>query len=317
MSLQSLKKKLEGRRVGLALGSGSARGWAHIGVLQYLTEAGIGIDAVAGTSMGALVGASFSLGKLRELEEFASHMDWAQIFSFLDVTFPVSGIIEGKKVSRFVKDHLRARITIEEMPIPFRAVAADLTTGKEVVLDEGDLVEAIRASVSIPGIFTPVKKGDSFLVDGGMINPIPVSVARQMGADFVIAVDLNHDLLGRVPGSRKPDTGKAPKLPRAGKDREALPVFLEELKERMSLANSQAMARVKHWMDRGSVPNIFEVIVGSVNIMQNQIGLVKMKADPPDLLIQPKLGHINFMEFNRSGEAIREGYREAQNCLGT
>ncbi len=195
MKIRLPGKRGSGRKVGVALGSGSARGWAHIGVLRCLVDSGIGIDFIAGTSIGALVGASFSLGKLDDLERFTRGLDWRQILSFLDVTFPVSGLIEGKKVSEFVRDYIQD-VRLEEMPVPFRAVAACLETGREVVLEEGDLIDAIRATVSIPGIFTPARLDARLLIDGGVVNPVPVSVVREMGADYVIAVDLSHDLVG-------------------------------------------------------------------------------------------------------------------------
>ena len=183
-------------KVGLALGSGSARGWAHIGVIRALADAGIEIKCVAGTSIGSLVGAAFALNKVDVLEEFARQLDWKQIVSFLDVTFPKSGLIDGKRITDFFRSHVQD-VNIEEMSLRYCAVATDLVTGTEAVLNQGDLIEAIRASISIPGIFAPVKKDDGFLVDGGLVNPVPVSVARNMGADYVIAVNLNHDIVNK------------------------------------------------------------------------------------------------------------------------
>ncbi|MBW1955612.1 MAG: efflux RND transporter periplasmic adaptor subunit, partial [Deltaproteobacteria bacterium] len=184
------------KNIGLALGSGSARGWSHIGVLRALAEAEIKIRYVAGTSIGSLVGAACALNKMDVLEDFARQLDWKQIVSFLDVTFPRSGLIDGKKISDFFRSHVR-EMNIEELPLRYCAVATDLATGREVVLNKGDLIEAIRASISVPGIFTPVKKKGRFLVDGGLVNPVPVSAVRKMGADYVIAVDLNHDIIDK------------------------------------------------------------------------------------------------------------------------
>ena len=163
------------KKVGLALGSGSARGWTHIGVIRALAEAGIRIHCVAGTSIGAVVGAVFASGKLDTFEEIVIGFDWKQIARFFDVVFPKSGLIDGKKVADFVRGHVRGE-NIEDLPIPFSAVATDLATGREVIIQDGDLIEAIRASISVPGIFTPVRREGSILADGRLVNPVPVTV---------------------------------------------------------------------------------------------------------------------------------------------
>ncbi|MDF1524965.1 MAG: patatin-like phospholipase family protein [bacterium] len=314
MILDLLKGREKEKKIGLALGSGAARGWAHIGVLRYLNETGIKVDYIAGTSMGALVGASFSLGKLDALEQFALHLDWRQILSFLDVTFPVSGLIEGKKISEFVREHHEETVTLERMPIPFCAVATELNSGTEVCLNTGDLLEAIRASISIPGIFTPVKSEGNLLVDGGLVNPVPVSVVRQMGADFVVAVDLSHyfpkiDDGGHhlapeeeTPGPEEIDTDQS--------DRTGVLGLVNDLKERASLFKAQSLLR--NWTKKEPTLNIFEVTLSSLNVMQAQIARASLALDRPDVLIQPKLNHIGFMEFNRSRETIAEGYLQAR-----
>jgi len=184
------------RKIGLALGSGSARGWAHIGVIKALTEVGVRVDYVAGTSVGAVVGAVYASGRIAALEDVVLQLDWKQIASFLDIVFPKSGLIDGNKIADFIRRHVEAK-KIEDLPLPFCALATDLATGGEVAIQEGDIIEAVRASISVPGIFTPVRKDDMILVDGGLVNPVPVSMVREMGADFVIAVDLNHDIVGK------------------------------------------------------------------------------------------------------------------------
>ena len=197
MTIQFHRKETDSpKKIGLALGSGSARGWAHIGVIRALAEAGIRIDCVAGTSIGALVAAVYASGNIDSLEEVVLQIDWKQIAYSLDVVFPKSGLIDGKKVAAFIRSQVK-QINIEDLPLPFRAVSTDLATGSEVVIKQGDIIEAVRASISVPGIFTPVKKGGTILVDGGLVNPVPVSVVREMGADFVIAVDLNHDIVAK------------------------------------------------------------------------------------------------------------------------
>ena len=297
------------KKIGLALGSGSARGWAHIGVIRALAEAGIEIRCIAGTSIGSLVGAAFALNKIDVLEDFARQLDWKQIVSFLDVTFPRSGLIDGEKITDFFRGHVR-EINIEELPLRYCAVATDLATGRELVLNKGDLIEAIRASISVPGIFTPAKKNSGFLVDGGLVNPVPVSAARNMGADYVIAVDLNHDIvdkrsansIGPVAPSTKYAVGRL--LRKKWR-------ITQDLNKRLDEFNSPALSQVRQWMQRDPVPNIFDVLTTSINIMESQITATRLATDSPDLLIQPKLGNIRFLEFHRAEEAITEGYREA------
>jgi len=297
------------KNVGLALGSGSARGWSHIGVLRALDEAGLEIRYVAGTSIGSLVGAAYALNKMDVLEDFARQLDWKQIVFFLDVTFPRSGLIDGKKISDFFRSHVR-EMDIEELPIRYCAVATDLATGREVVLNKGDLIEAIRASISVPGIFTPVRKNGRFLVDGGLVNPVPVSAVRKMGADYVIAVDLNHDIIDKrkATGTVPVDSSVAGVVvqPRPPKWRIA-----QELGNKFNEFSSSALAHVRQWLHKDPVPNIFDVLTTAINIMEVQITATRLETDPPDLLIQPKLGDIRFLEFHRADEAIAEGYREA------
>ena len=303
-------------KIGLALGSGSARGWAHIGVIKALTEAGVRVDYIAGTSIGAVVGAVHASEKIGALENVVLQFDWKQIVSFLDVVFPKSGLIDGNKVADFVRSHVVPG-NIEDLTLSFCAVSTDLATGSEVVIQEGDVIEAVRASISVPGIFTPVKKGDMVLVDGGLVNPVPVSVVREMGADFVIAVDLNHDIIGKkgvgkdsVFGSEKISLDRE-----IGNNLTKKDIIMNALNRRVMSINVPALTQVKQWMAKDPMPNIFEVLVSSINIMETQITAARLKTDPPDILIQPALGHIKFLEFNRAEEAIAEGYREAKSKL--
>ncbi len=297
------------KNVGLALGSGSARGWSHIGVLWALAEAGMEIRYVAGTSIGSLVGAAYALDRMDVLEDFARQLDWKQIVSFLDVTFPRSGLIDGKKISDFFRSHVR-EIDIEELPLRYCAVATDLATGREVVLNKGDLIEAIRASISVPGIFTPVRENGRFLVDGGLVNPVPVSVVRKMGADYVIAVDLNHDIVEKrsATGIASVDSSGAGVVVQSRRPKWRI---AQELANRFHEFSSPALSQVRQWLHKDPVPNIFDVLTTAINIMEVQITATRLKSDPPDLLIQPRLGDIRFLEFHRAEEAIAEGYREA------
>ena len=303
-------------KVGLALGSGSARGWSHIGAIRALTEAGIHADCVAGTSIGALIGAVYAAGEMDMLETWALQLEWKQILSFMDVVLPKSGLIDGVKIADLVRRHVHKE-KIEELSVPFGAVATDIRTGHEVVLRHGDVIEAVRASISLPGIFTPVERNHDFLIDGGLVNPLPVSAARSMGADFVIAVDLNSDIM--TPGRlRSPaptcDCSISSRIRRGLKASAVHPLTLS-LKERIASLELPELMQIKRWLAQDPSPNIFEVLLTSIRIMQAQITRANLKTDPPDLLIQPQLGHVNLMEFHRAEEAVAEGYRAAKIAL--
>lgn len=291
------------KKIGLALGSGGARGWAHLGVIQALQEAGIPIHGVAGVSMGALVGGAYASGKVAVLREVALRLDWKQVlYHFLEFTFPRSGLVDGAKVVRFVREQV-AKSDIESLPVPFAAVATDLSTGREVVIRKGDLIDAIRASISLPGIFTPVIRGDEVLVDGGLINPVPVSVARQMGADVVIAVDLNRGAVDRRAKAR-PAAPARPAALSAGQNR-----FLRTLEEQIRHFDVRVLTPARRWMAaQADLPTVFDVLGNSIRIMEAQIAETRLKVDPPDVLIRPKVGRLNFMEFHRADEVIRAGY---------
>ena len=312
------RKKTElPNKIGLALGSGSARGWAHIGVIRALKDAGIQLDCVAGTSVGALVGAVYASGNLDSLEEVVLKLDWKQVVYFFDVVFPKSGLIDGNKVADFVRNHVK-EINIEELPLPFSAISTNLATGSEVVIQKGDIIEAVRASISVPGIFTPVRKNGTLLVDGGLVNPVPVSVVRKMGADFVIAIDLNHDIVGKKGISKTPIPNSAALALDAGLGQSLIKrsKILEAINKRLQAGGLPALKQIKQWRSKDPLPNIFEVLMSSIYIMETQITAAKLKADPPDLLIRPNLGHLTMLEFHRAKEAIAEGYRETRARVG-
>ena len=307
------KKKFPPGKIGLALGSGSARGWAHIGVIQALAEAGISVNYVAGTSVGALVGAVYASGKIDSLADVVLQLDWKKIISSFDVVFPRSGLIDGHKVADLIRSHLEEK-NIENLSLPFCAVATDLVTGCEVIIKKGDITEAVRASISIPGIFTPVSKDNMTLVDGGLVNPVPVSVVREMGADFVIAVDLSRNIINKKSARKSPvsnseDTSSFKKFSKSlpGRDK-----ILNALKKKAMAIDIPALTQIKRWMAKDPMPTIFEVLVTSINIMETRITATRLKVDPPNLLIQPKLGHLKFLEFHRAQEAILAGYKETK-----
>jgi len=304
------------KKIGLALGSGSARGWAHIGVIKALDEAGIRLDYVAGTSAGAVVGAVYASGRIDSLKDVVLRLDWRKVISFLDVVFPKSGLIDGKKIADFVRTNVGEK-NIEDLRLPFCAVSTDLATGNEVLIKNGDIIEAVRASISMPGVFTPVKISNAILVDGGLVNPVPVSVVRKMGADLVIAVNLNHGIVAkrRTRKIHKPNHGGCTPGTGTAHDATKGSGIRDALHKRFDTLDIPALRHIRQWVSREPVPNIFEIIIDSINIMEAQITAARLKTDPPDLLIQPDLGHIRFLEFNRAQEAIAAGYEETKRCL--
>ena len=282
-------------RIGLALGGGGARGWAHIGVLQALEKAGFKPDILCGTSVGALVGALHLAGKLDVIEDWSRSLNKLRIVGYLDFHASGGGMIGGKRLAATMREHL-GETTIESLPIPFTCVATDLVTGHEVWLDKGDLVDALRATISLPGAFAPVELDGRWLVDGALVNPLPVSLCRAMGAQIVIAVNLHADIIGRtrVAAERIPHA--------AGFD------LLQEFPE-MEHGNGHGLgAWLRGLFGRAAgSPSLFGVMVQSLNIMQDRITRSRLAGEPPDVSIAPKIGHIGLLEFDRAAEAIAEG----------
>ncbi len=314
------KNTLAGKKVAIALGSGSARGLSHLGVIRALREAGVHIDLVAGTSMGALVGAVFAAGHVEELEQAYRQFDWRRIAGLFDVVFPKSGLLDGRKVAEFVRGFIDTP-DIASLNTPFRAVATNLETATEVVIDHGSVVDAVRASISVPGVFTPVRRDGALLVDGGLINPVPVSVARAMGADIVIAVDLNHDIADKRPIAPKPREKEKKDKDDAAPSRWQLfgGEYYEEIMDRLNQSlrsiQSPAIEQFRARFNREPLPGIFDILLSSVNVMETQITQTRLKVDPPDILIQPPLGHIRFLEFDRADEIIAIGYDATRKAL--
>jgi len=312
-----VSKTLQRPKIGLALGSGSARGLAHVGVIRAIEEAGFTLDYIAGTSMGALIGAVHAAGKLNELENSFLGFDWKKTVSFFDVVLPRSGLIDGAKVSELVRSHVHAD-GIETLPMAFAAVASDLTSGEEVVIRTGDIIEAVRASISVPGIFTPVRRNGQILVDGGLINPVPVSAARAMGADIVIAVDLNHQIVdgkNLKPLLPATNTASSGPPPRSG----WMAVYdqtMQSLKQKLLASDAPGRTQLLRWLAREEpLPSIFEVLLASINIMETSITQTRLHIDQPNLIIQPPLGHIRFLEFGRAEEIIAIGYEHTRQQL--
>ncbi|MDI9570204.1 MAG: patatin-like phospholipase RssA [Pseudomonadota bacterium] len=293
------------KRIGLALGSGSARGWSHIGVIEGLQEAGIKIELVCGASMGAMVAGAFAAGFIEVMDEWVRGLTWPDILGFMDVRLPRSGLIEGDKLIRYFRENI-SDSHIEDLPMPYAAVTTELKSGREVWIREGSLMDAIRASMSMPGILTPFPGREGWLVDGGLVNPVPVSLCRAMGADIVIAVDLNNDIMGRS-FNRQDRNGE--EEPKAEVNDQYLPKRLAAFfNGKLKAGQASVFKRyAQNQPSRG--PTLFEVIATSVYIMQDQITRHRLAADPPEVLIRPRLAQIGLLEFNRASEAIEEGRR--------
>jgi NTE family protein len=305
-------KALHNKKIGLALGGGAARGGAHLGAIRALEEAGIRVDYVAGTSIGALVGAAFTTGVIDELESFTKSLEWKKMTSFMDVALPFSGVIDGRKVSLFLEDLVGTQSFMGLSP-SLSVVACNLNGGREVVLREGNLVEAIRASISIPGIFRPVIKEGDILVDGGLVNPVPVSAVREMGADIVVAVDLNHKTasldeptVSLSPGDRPQNGSTATRETKNNAN---------PLMRKLEALEASGLSRIRSWREKEVGPNLAEVLMRSLDVMGDQVREARFQENPPDLLIQPKVEHVSFLEFHRAKELIDVGYLETRSAL--
>lgn len=268
-------------KIGLALGSGSARGWAHIGVIRALEEAGIRPDVVCGCSIGSLVGAAYVSGDLDRLESWISRLAWKDVLGLMDVRF-AGGLIKGDKLITFLEQHFIDR-EISELPMPFGCVATDLANGREVWLREGSVVAAVRASIALPGLFAPARRDGRLLVDGGLVNPVPVSLCRALGADIVVAVDLGSDIVGSSLKRGVP------------------------AEERQGQSWSDRVLASLGLKSNGDLPSVTSVLSTSVHIMQTRIARSRLAGEPADVLVSPRLGHLGLMDFHRAGEAIPEG----------
>jgi|LNFM01.1.fsa_nt_gb NTE family protein len=286
-------------RIGLALGGGAARGWAHIGIIKALAEAGIEPDIVTGTSIGAVVGGCHLAGRLDELEVFARSLNRRRVMSLLDFNLAGTGLITGGKLGALLERHIGDR-AIEDLPKPFAAVATELGTGHEVWLRRGGLVAAMRASYALPGIFPPVEINRRWLFDGALVNPIPVSVCRALGARYVIAVNLNADMCAR--GTVVPEFDEPVSIPelQPSENEPAQPAG-----SMRSLLRRQWFGSEKDPKDHR--PGISAVLVDALSIVQDRISRSRLAGDPPDTILSPRLSGIGPFEFHRADELISHG----------
>ncbi len=278
------KRNAAGPVVGLALGGGAARGWAHLGVLRALIADGVQPDIVCGCSIGALVGAAYASGKLAEMTAWTESLDWQGVVAMLDISLK-GGLVRGDRVIQYCARHFLAD-DFSRLALPFACVATELYSGREVWLREGSVADAVRASIALPGLISPALRDGRVLVDGGLVNPVPVSLCRAMGADLVIAVDLGSDLVGR---------------PLKRKARHELPAdtWPQKLLAMAGLGNGEE--------EEGSLPSLATILTSSINIMQMRIARSRLAGEPADVLITPRVAQLGIMDFDHAAEAIAEG----------
>lgn len=292
-------------KLGLALGGGAARGWAHIGVLRTLQKAGIEPDIVAGTSIGALVGGCYLAGKLDDLELWARSLNRLRLATYLDFRVRQPGLIGGERLAKLMNRHL-GEFRVETLPRPFATVATDLVTGHEVWLTEGPLVDMIRASFALPGVFPPMTLGQRLLIDGALVNPVPVSVCRARGAHMVIAVNLQGDVIGKAkaPGKNYQTV--------AGFD--LLDLMTAQEQERGMAAGFGGLVKRVFRRDQDT-PSIFGVMMSALGIILDRVTRSRLAGDPPDVHIAPLIGHVGMAEFGRAEELIAIGAAAAEAAL--
>ena len=288
--------------IGLALGSGASRGWSHIGVIKALAAAGIAPDVVCGTSVGAMIGGSYVAGNLEKLENWVRSSTRADVLRFFDVKLTSAGFVDTNRLSWFLHEYVaNAKQRIEDLPKKYAAVSTNLQTGREVWFTEGSLADAVRASMAMPGLFPAVRVNKRWLVDGGLVNPVPVSVCHALGAEIVIAVNLNTGIVGKRNNGNREAEAVAP--------RSVLGNFKQQARE---YSSSIFPSRDK----ADEAPGLFYAIANSIYIFQDRITRSRLAGDPADVLLLPKVAQMGMLEFHRAAEAIEEGERCVQAALG-
>jgi NTE family protein len=287
--------------IGLALGGGGARGFAHIGIIRTLAQQGIIPDVIVGTSIGAIVGGCYAANQLDTLEAWTRDLTLRGIIHYLDISLSGSGLIRGDHLSKQLDAGL-GDSRIDDLPIRFAAIATELHTGHEIWLTRGRLANAIRASYALPGLFPPVRIGGRWLVDGALVNPVPVSAARALGARLVIAVNIGSNLAahGSVIASHGPEDAD---LVKSSEGNGLLGIFRRD-----------RTPRKRPIRQRGH-PGIHNVMVESYNVMQDRITRARLAGDPPDVLINPQFGTVGWFDFHRANETIAIGSQAAERTI--
>jgi len=288
-------------KIAIALGSGASRGWSHIGIIKTLLAEGVEPDIVCGTSVGAMIGGSYVAGNLKKLEEWVLGSSRSDVLKFFDIKFSQSGFVDTDRLNWFLHKYVAMEEQrIEDLSKNYAAVSTDLDSGREVWLMQGPLAQSVRASMAMPGIFPPFRMEQRWLVDGGLVNPVPVSVCRALGADIVIAVNLNAGIIGKrsshemqVAPSR--DTGVLSNMKQQAKE------YTDAIFPSRDKTNE--------------APSLFHAITNSINIFQDRITRSRLAGDPADVVLTPRVSHIGMLEFHRAAEAIAEGERCVQSAL--
>jgi NTE family protein len=291
--------------IGLALGGGAARGFAHIGILRTLIAHGIVPNVVVGTSIGAVIGGAYAAGHLDTLEEWARGLQPRNILGYLDIRLNGSGLIGGDKLASQLEASIGSTL-IEDLPLKYATVATEVRTGHEIWLTHGRMVDAMRASYALPGIFSPVLVGDRWLVDGALVNPVPVSAARALGAEIVIAANLSSDVFTH--STTIYSHGPSAEVPEA---------VIEPAPAKRGLGRLFSAERTvkREFFGSGGRPGISSVMVDAFNIMQDRITRARLAGDPPDLLITPRVGQIGWFDFHRADDLIAFGARAAERAI--
>lgn len=285
--------------IGLALGSGSSRGWAHIGIINELAKLGIAPDIVCGTSVGAMVGAAYAMGNLEKLEAWACSVTKLDVARFLDINTSMTGFVHTERFHAYLNENIASDDDIiEDLSKTYAAVSTDLESGREVWLTQGSIIQAVWSSMAMPGLFPAIRNEHRWLVDGGLVNPVPVSVCRALGADVVIAVNLNGDIVGKH--LEKP-------IPEKNSNNSITVKISELVKEYTNLSFFDEDIKNKE-----RPPSLLNAIAASVNITQDRITRSRMAGDPPDIMFSPRLSDIGLLELYRAEEAIMEGRRCVQ-----
>jgi NTE family protein len=290
-------------KIGLALGGGAARGWSHIGVMRLLTQAGIVPDVIAGCSIGAVVGGCYAAGKLDELEAFALSLTKRRVMGLLDFHLAGSGLIAGTRLQKLLDQDL-TDLRVEDLPIRYCTIATELVTGHEIWLTKGPLVKAMRASYALPGIFDPVFMRGRWLMDGALVNPIPITAARALGAEIVICVNLNSEVRARGTVIQSYDASEP------STDEQEIEAAISEPRRWGIFAPPRANRPKKP-----NAPGIATVMIDAFNITQDRIARSRLAGDPPDVMIAPKLSKLGLFEFHRAAECIELGRQATERAL--